>query len=114
MKVINLSNNYIIGDQIHIADNPLKKMVGLLSRKNLDYGEGLLIKNTNSIHSIGMRFNFDAVYLDKEYNVVKTIEKIKPWRIMPVVFNAKHVLELPAGMVEKAQIRVNNRLEFQE
>jgi uncharacterized membrane protein (UPF0127 family) len=112
MKIINKTNQKLITDKVKIANNVFSRMIGLLNRSNLEQGEGLLIIPCNSIHSIGMKFNFDAVFLDKNNKVQHLIKDIKPWKVLPVIFSAHSTLELPAGTIDIAEIKVNDYLEF--
>ena len=70
------------------------KFKGLMLKKNIDYG--LLLKNTNGIHTFFMLDNIDVILLDKDYKVIKIIENVKPWRIILPKKNVKHTLELPS------------------
>lgn len=112
MKVINKSNQKLVADRAKVANNPLTRMIGLLNRSNLDKGEGLLIIPCNNIHSIGMKFNFDAVFLDKNNKIKHIIENMKPWKLSPIIFSAYSTLELPCGTVSESEIKINDILEF--
>ena len=83
-------------------------MRGLLGRKNLERGEGLLLRPAASIHTWFMRFPIDAVFLDYELKVVGTASHVKPWRIA-ARRGARAVLELPAGEAERRGIRPGER-----
>ena len=85
-----------IASHIGLADSFFSRFRGLMLKKSLDSGEGLLLKNCSSIHCFFMRFTIDAVYLDKEMSVV-AVECVKPWRIGGFYKGAKHVLELEEG-----------------
>ena len=87
----------VLTEAIHLADNPLTRMLGLMGKPGLEQGQGLLIKPCNSVHSCFMRFRFDAVFLDSEGKVLRVIEGMKPWRCSPFVKGAKQVLELAEG-----------------
>lgn len=112
MKIINRSNQKVIADNIKIADSPLKRLTGLLNRTGLEEGEALLVIPCNCIHSFGMRFDFDAIFLDKNNKVVHLTKEMKPCKISPFVFSACSTLELPPGVIDKAGIKINDILEF--
>jgi uncharacterized protein len=112
-KAVNQSNGSVIAHKIQIADNFVSRLVGLLNRKNIDKDEGLLIVPSKSIHSFGMQFDFDAVFLDKNNKVVYLIEKMKPFKVSPLVKNSKSVLELAAGVISLTNIKVGDVLDFQ-
>ena len=96
----------------HVADTFLTRLVGLLRDKTLEYGDGLWIVPCNSIHSIGMQFDFDAVFLDKDLRVVHLVREMKPWRISKIVFAAHSVLELPAGLISRTATQIGDQFEM--
>lgn len=96
------------------ADNMARRVVGLLAHSCMEPGTGLLIIPCNSIHSIGMRFLFDAVFLSPgpEYKVLHLIREMKPWRASRMVFAAQSVLELPAGVISATGTELGDFLEI--
>lgn len=74
----------------------LSRSVGLLGRKGLEPGGGLLISRTGSVHMFFMRFAIDAVFVDKARTIVKIVPNLRPWRVA-MARRAKSTLELPAG-----------------
>ena len=85
-----------IADQVALADSFFTRFRGLMLRKSLPAGQGLLLKNCSAIHCCFMQFPIDAVYLDGQMRIVGT-ETVKPWRLGGRFPGARHVLELPAG-----------------
>ena len=112
MKIINKNNNKTIVENLEIADNPITRMIGLLSRDKLSNNGGLLIIPCKSIHSFFMRFNFDAVFLDKGNKIVHLMPNMPPWKISPLILSAHSVLELPAGTIELAELKLNDILDI--
>jgi uncharacterized membrane protein (UPF0127 family) len=55
-----------------IADTFLKRMIGLLGKKSLPKGEAWLFYNCRAVHTLGMRFKIDIIFLDKEGSVLET------------------------------------------
>ncbi len=92
----------IQGVSAEVARTFFKRARGLIGRKGLPEGEGLLILKCNAIHTFFMRFAIDATFLDKDDQVVKVVRNIRPWH--PFVWGgwrAKKVLETAAqGKVE--------------
>jgi uncharacterized membrane protein (UPF0127 family) len=84
-------------------------MRGLLGRRSLPADEGILIRPTTSIHMWFMRFPIDAVFLDRDLQVLKVVENLKPWR-MAAKRGAKSVLELAAGAAASARLQVGERV----
>jgi uncharacterized membrane protein (UPF0127 family) len=87
----------VLAERLDVANTSWARFVGLMGRSELPPGAGLLIEPCNSIHMFFMRFPIDAVFLDRERRVKRVVLKLKPWRISPIVFGAKSVVELPAG-----------------
>jgi uncharacterized membrane protein (UPF0127 family) len=86
----------VVCERCTLASSPLTRMRGLLGRRGLAEGEGLLLQPAGSIHTAFMRFPIDAVFLDGDQRVLKVAPGLQPWRAAA----AKHsraVLELAAG-----------------
>ncbi len=106
----NHTQDVVLGQNITRADTLCKRLVGLLSHTQLANGEGLWIIPCNSIHSIGMRFAFDALFLDHDLRVVHLIESMRPWRLSRMIWKAKSVLELPAGTIARTGTQLGDQL----
>jgi len=85
-------------------------MKGLLGRRELREGESLLIKPCKSIHTIGMRFPIDVVFLDKKNNVIIVRTSLPPNRMTGIYLNAASVLELAAGTLAATDTGVGDRI----
>ena len=93
------------------AKTTLQRMKGLLGTSGLADGEGLLIEPCSSVHTFGMRYVLDIVYLDRYQKVIKCVANMAPAR-MSMAFNAKFVVEMAAGMIEATGIKPGDRLEW--
>ncbi|MET0660001.1 MAG: DUF192 domain-containing protein [Steroidobacteraceae bacterium] len=89
-----------------VASTFATRLIGLLNRKSLHREEGLLISPGGSIHTIGMRFAIDAVFLDDQLQVLKVASHIRPWRSVLAPRHTRHVLELRAGRIGELRLRV--------
>jgi len=87
----------VLAERLEIARSSWARFMGLMGRAELPAGSGLLIEPCNSIHMFFMRFPIDVLFLDRERRVKRVLLSVKPWRISPVVFGARSVIELPAG-----------------
>ncbi len=83
--------------QIELADNFWRRFLGLMGRKRLPAGRGLLITSCNSVHMCFMRFPIDVVYFDKDYTVLKIVRRLRPWLGVSFCRGAYAALELTAG-----------------
>jgi uncharacterized membrane protein (UPF0127 family) len=94
-----------------VADSPWPRMRGLLGRRGLENGEGLLIKPTGSVHTFFMRFPIDVVFLSGDGEVLKVARALPAWR-MAGARRARVVLELAAEEADRRGIRVGTRLDL--
>jgi uncharacterized membrane protein (UPF0127 family) len=99
----------IVCERCVLADTALTRMRGLLGRRSLPSGEGILLKPASSVHMAFMRFPIDAVFLDRELRIVKIAGDLRPWRAAGSR-GAKAVLEIPAGEAGRRGVRVGDRL----
>ena len=93
--------------------NFLERMRGLLISSPLTENEGLLIAPCSSVHTIGMRYAIDLVFLDKQLTIVKTVRSLKPWR-MAASNASSMVLELAADSLDKLQLTTGQQLEWHD
>ena len=108
----NVSRDTLLADKVRKADHYFSRLLGLFPKHHLESGEGLWIIPCNEIHSIGMRFVFDALFLDKDLKVVHIIEQMRPFRVSPIIKAAKTVLELDGGVVARTGTQIGDQLNF--
>jgi hypothetical protein len=75
-------------------------------------GSGLWIVPSRGVHTIGMMFPIDLVFLSKEQEVVHVEEHVRPFRISKVSLKASSVLELPPHTIYRTGTQVGDRLEI--
>lgn len=112
MRVINLTKNSILAENLSIANTPLKRIIGLLNRKEFKRGEALLIQPCQQVHTFFMRFPIDLLFLNRENRVIKLIKNLKPQRISKIYFKASSCLELPSGTIELTSTQEGDLLSF--
>ncbi len=113
MKVVNVSRYALLGERVAVARTLLTRTRGLLGTATLPRGEGLWLHPCRSIHSFGMRYEFDALFLDRGGRVVGACRRFPRNRISPVFWRATGVLELPAGTIDRTATQVGDVVEFQ-
>ncbi len=99
-------------EKIQVADSLWQKTVGVMFWQNFGELNGLLLTDTSAIHTFFVRFPLDLVFLNKNSRVIKTIENLKPWRLSPIVWQAKNTLELPAGSISKHKLAVGDLVKL--
>jgi uncharacterized membrane protein (UPF0127 family) len=107
------SDGRIVCEQCSIADRFVPRLRGLLGRRGLQDGEGLLLTPSSSIHTFFMRFPIDAVFLDHVLCVVGISLNLRPWKLAGRR-GARWVLELPAGKSAQLALRTGDQLRLVE
>jgi uncharacterized protein len=113
MKTVSLKtvDGELVCERCLVADSPWSRMRGLLGRRGLESGEGLLLRPTGSVHTFFMHFPIDVVFLSRDGEVLKVARALPAWRTAGAR-RAKAVLELAADEAERREIRVGTRLDL--
>jgi len=112
VPVINLTKNTWLATKIRKADNFITRLVGLLKRSTLGPEEALWLMPSKGIHTIGMKFPIDVVFLNRKNFVLAIVPSMAPYRISRIELRAYSVLELPNGTIKKSQTEVGDQLEI--
>jgi uncharacterized membrane protein (UPF0127 family) len=111
LQVSNLTRHTVLADHLEVANHGANRRKGLLGRNSLSPGEGLWIKPCEAVHTFGMRFAIDLVYLDRKNQIRKVRSGVPPWR-MSACLSAHSVIELPSGTIEATHTRTGDLVEF--
>ena len=107
--ITNQTRGTTVAEKVILADNPWLRLRGLLGRDSLPAGEGILLTPSPSIHSAFMRFEFDAVFLDRNMRVLRLVERLPAWRARSAK-GGRSVLELAAGEIQARGLQVGDEL----
>jgi hypothetical protein len=113
VKIRNLTRGTTLATAAVVADTSRKRRTGLLKHDGLLPGQGLWIVPCEGIHTFGMKFPIDAVFLDRRKKVVKVRPAMRAGRIALCLW-AHSILELPAGTAASTETRPGDQLEFEE
>lgn len=109
MKVIHKKTQFILGEDVKLANTFSSRLIGLMFAKEM-IGDGLILDPGNSIHNCFVRFPIDVIFMDADNKVVKIIRSFKPWRFSWIYFKARRTLELPEGKIPES-VQVGDELE---
>jgi uncharacterized membrane protein (UPF0127 family) len=110
LAIENLTRGGFLGTQIEVADSFTTRLVGLLGRRELPPGGGLLIRPSSGVHTFAMRFPIDVVTLDRRQRILSLHPNLRPWRISRLDLRIRSVLELPSGTIAQTGLRVGDQL----
>lgn len=88
-------------------------MRGLLGRPPLTSDEGLLIVPCSSVHTVGMKYPIDLIFMDKHWHIVRIVHALKPCRIS-IAKGAAMVVETMAGTVDNLGLKPGMILNWKE
>src|SRR5215469_1360338 len=111
LRIVNVTRQIELGTHVQRAGDSKTRCKGLLGREGLAEGEGLWIVPCEAVHTFGMRFPIDLVYLDRSHRVVKTRSNVRPWRLSACL-RAHSVVELAAGVIRETQTKPGDRLSL--
>jgi uncharacterized protein len=113
IKVRNQNRGTVLAEAADVADTSAKRRTGLLKHTKLEPGTGLWIAPCEAVHSFGMKFAIDVVYLDRKKRVRKIRKEMVPRRLSACL-TAHSVLELPGGVIEASRTEPGDQLEFEK
>jgi uncharacterized membrane protein (UPF0127 family) len=112
--VYNKTRESFVATEVTIADSYIRRLVGLLgkTRRWAKLGRGLWIVPSRGVHTVGMLFPIDLIFLNRQKEVVDVEEHVRPFRISRVSLKADSVLELPVHTIYRTGTQVGDRLEI--
>ena len=118
LRVRNRSRDTVLADRADVADTSAARRTGLLKHSGLAPGEGLWIIPCEGVHTFGMKFTIDVLFLSRKNKEQGTVKVLKichsmPRRRMSFSLRAHSVLELPAGTAERTGTLPGDELEME-
>ena len=112
--VYNKTRETFVATEAIVADSYVRRLVGLLGKTKrwTRLGTGLWIVPSSGVHTIGMLFPIDLIFLSKDKEVIHLEEYVRPFRISKVSLKANSVLELPPHTIYRSGTQVGDRLEI--
>jgi uncharacterized protein len=104
VQVINRTRGEILAERAELATSYWARFWGLMGRRDLPMGAGLVLRPGGGIHMWFMRIALDVVHVDKHDRVTHVLRGIKPWRFGPLFVGGKLAIELPVGAAERTQV----------
>lgn len=111
-EVVNARTGQVVATHVEEAAGAWRAFRGLMLRKHLPPGHGMIFRPARGVHTQFMRFPIDLIFLDKDNRVVKIRPSMPPWRFD--FTSAAAVIEMTGGSAEQAGIRPGDELRFRE
>ena len=113
-QAFNRTRQAHLATALAVANTHWTRLRGLLGVGSNDFrnGSGLWIVPCHGVHTLGMGFPIDVLYLDRGLKVVDIRLDVRPWRFTPVLRQAASVLELPCGTASETKTAVGDTIEI--
>jgi uncharacterized membrane protein (UPF0127 family) len=112
VRVVNRTRDEVLAERAELANSRWTRLWGLMGRRELPRGAGLVLKPGGGIHMWFMRIPLDVVHVDKRDRVTHVLRGIKPWRFGPLFVGGKLAIELPVGAA--ASTRIGDEIVLEE
>ncbi len=109
--VLDKTKDTVVAKDVRVAGGIWSRFWGLMGRRALPEGSGLLLTPCSSVHTFFMRFPIDVLFLDRERRVVKLVPAMRPFR-MALGGGGREALELGAGEAARAGVEAGDLLEI--
>ncbi|MRG85806.1 DUF192 domain-containing protein [Salinibacillus xinjiangensis] len=112
MEIIRKNIKYEVPIDLKFYNTFWKRFKGLMFKVKPLKQEGIIILPCNSIHMFFMFFSIDVIFINDEQRVLKTVNHLKPWRVVTPVRGAVAAIELPKGTIQKYDIQPNDEIHY--
>jgi uncharacterized membrane protein (UPF0127 family) len=109
VALFNERTNEPVATTVEIAASRGSRRRGLLGRDHLDESSAMVLAPCSSVHTVGMRFPIDVVFVDRQGYAVKVVRNLRPWR-MALSTSGRAVIEMAAGSLRWGQVLPGDRL----
>ena len=107
--LVNERTGSVVAESVETAFDSRSRRRGLLGRDSLGDGVALVIAPCNAVHTVGMRFPIDIVFVARDGRITKIVERLGAWRAA-AAFTAFATIELRAGTIDGRSLTVGDRL----
>jgi uncharacterized membrane protein (UPF0127 family) len=104
VRVVNRSRSETLAERAELADNIWTRFWGLMGRRELPPGSGLVLRPGGGIHMWFMHLPLDVIHVDQHDRVTHVLRGIEPWRFGPLFVGGKVAIELPVGAADTTQV----------
>jgi uncharacterized membrane protein (UPF0127 family) len=111
VRVVDRTRDEVIAESAELANNMWTRFWGLMGRRELAPGGGLVLKPGGGIHMMFMAMALDVIHVDKRDRVTHVLRGIKPWRFGPLFVGGKLAIEVPVGAA--ANVNVGDVVEIE-
>lgn len=109
-----IRDDIVLFNEVKLANDFRTRLVGLLKTKSLDPQQGLLLEKCRQVHTFGMKFSIDVIFLSREGEILDMEKNMGPGRISRHVKDAYWVLELESGSLARQNLKNHQQITFRK
>jgi uncharacterized membrane protein (UPF0127 family) len=109
VALMNERTHQPVATRVEIAATRTTRRRGLLGRDGLEASSAMLLAPCSAVHTIGMRFPIDVLFVDRQGYAVKIVRNLRPWRIA-LASGGQAVIEMAAGSLAWDSVQVGDRI----
>lgn len=108
-----LLNGHVWVKHVAVAESTFERMRGLLGTRELRAGHGLLIEACGSVHTVGMRYAIDVIFLDRAWQVRRVCRHVRPgWPMVWGGWSGLCALEVQSGWLPLHDVTRGTKVEW--
>jgi uncharacterized membrane protein (UPF0127 family) len=108
---IRVNRDWVLADRAREAVGFWTRGWGWMLRRRPPDGTALFFDRCRALHTWGMRFALDVVFLDADRRVLAVRRNVRPWRMVHGPPGTRSSLELPSGS-PASRLHLGNQLDF--
>lgn len=113
MTLMNQNQATVVARSVRVAGTFWRRLKGLMGTDSFPAGQALIIKPCTGVHTFGMKYAIDVLFVDARHRVVKIVAAMGPNQVA-VASGASYVVELEAGAVQRSGTAVGDSIEWSE
>ena len=113
-RLVDAATGTPVAAEVALARSFWSRLVGLLGRTGLAPQAGMVFERCQAVHTMGMRFPIDLVFVDRAWRVVHLRSRVIPGRFVGPVRKAWGVVELAPGTISRTGLQEGDQLRLDE
>ncbi len=113
VNVYDITNKKYILQHVKIANTFFSRLWGLLQQNMQKKSHILILTPCKCIHTFGMSYAIDVIFVSKEGEILKMINDMKPNRCSPVIKNSQYVIEMESSIYLNLGIEEGDQIIFE-
>ncbi len=112
-RILNASKGSVLVRKAVLATGFFTRFKGLSFNRDVQPDAGMIFPLCSSIHTFGMRFPIDVVFIDDSFRVLRVFEKLPPQRFSHPVRGSFCAIELLGGAARQSRTEIEDELAFE-